>query len=215
VKAAAYVRVSSREQEASGLGLAAQKHALSAAAAQRGWTLEHVAVEVQSGATLRKRPVLRHLLEDLDAGRYDALIVSRLDRLARSVGDFAGMLDRAERHGWTMVCLSPGVDMSEPYGRMMAQVAASFAELERALISVRTREGLEQARARGTFRPGLHHRFDHEPTIARIMRMHEAGDSLGEIRRTLTEEGVPTKYGGAWTAKQVSRIIDRVKGNIQ
>jgi DNA invertase Pin-like site-specific DNA recombinase len=105
--------------------------------------------------------------------------------------------------------------MGEPYGRMMAQVAASFAELERSLISIRTREGLEQAKARGTFRPGAHHRFSDETTIARIMRMSAAGDSLHEIKRALEAEGVPTKYGGKWTAKQVSRIIDREAGNIQ
>jgi DNA invertase Pin-like site-specific DNA recombinase len=215
VRVAAYVRVSGREQEASGLGLAAQKAAVSAAAAQRGWTLAHVAVETASAGTLRKRPVLRTLLDDLDAGRYEGLIVSRLDRLARSVGDFAAMLDRADKHGWTMVCLSPGVDMSEPYGRMMAQVAASFAELERSLISIRTREGLEQARARGTFRPGVHHRFDDRPTIDRIGRMRQAGDSFHEIARALTDEGVPTKKGGAWTGSQVRRILEREKGNIR
>jgi DNA invertase Pin-like site-specific DNA recombinase len=216
VRIAGYVRVSGREQETSGLGLAAQKAALSAAAAQReGTILAHVAVEVASAAGMRKRPVLRTLLDDLDAGKFDGLIVSRLDRLARSVGDFAGMLDRADKHGWTLICLSPAVDMGEPYGRMMAQVAASFAELERSLISIRTREGLEQARARGTFRPGAHHRFSDETTIARIMRMNAAGDSLHEIKRALEAEGVPTKYGGKWTAKQVSRIIDREAGNIQ
>jgi DNA invertase Pin-like site-specific DNA recombinase len=77
------VRVSSREQEASGLSLAAQKDASAAAALQRDWTLSHIAVEVASAGNIRRRPVLNHLLDDLDAGKYEALIVTRLDRLAR------------------------------------------------------------------------------------------------------------------------------------
>ena len=215
MNAAAYVRVSGREQEASGLGLAAQKATVSAAAAQREWTLAHIAVEVASARNMRKRPVLRALLADLDAGRYEALIVGRLDRLARSVGDFAGMLDRADKHGWTMVCLSPAVDMSDPYGRMMAQVAASFAELERSLISIRTREGLEVARERGTFRPGEHARFTDQSVIGRMASRRAAGDSYGEIARMLNTEGVPSARGGVWTPATVRTILLREEGNIR
>jgi DNA invertase Pin-like site-specific DNA recombinase len=210
VKVAGYVRVSSREQGASGLSLAAQKDALSAAAALRdGWTLETIAIEVASAGNIRRRPVLSNLLTDLDRGRYSVLLVSRLDRLARSVGDFATMLDRAKEHGWELVCLDPAVDMTTPYGKAMAGVAAVFAELERELISQRTREGLAVARAEGRLaRRGLEFRFSHRPTIDRVVRLATVeGVSFGEIARTLQAEGVPTRRGGAWTSTAVRRIL--------
>jgi DNA invertase Pin-like site-specific DNA recombinase len=216
VKAAAYVRVSSREQESSGLGLAAQKDAVSAAAALReDWTLSHIAVEIASAGNMRRRPVLANLLNDLDRGRYDALIVSRLDRLARSVGDFAGMLDRADKHGWTLVCLSPNVDMSDPYGRMMAQVAATFAELERALISIRTKEALANPETQAKQRARWDRmRFSDPVTIGRMIRLHDAGESYGAIARQLNFEGIPTIRNGTWTATTVRAIIIRERGNI-
>jgi DNA invertase Pin-like site-specific DNA recombinase len=216
MKAAAYVRVSSREQEASGLSLAAQKDASAAAALDRDWTLSHIAVEVASAGNIRRRPVLNHLLDDLDAGKYEALIVTRLDRLARSLIDFLAMLERADANGWQLVCLSPNVDMSDPYGRCMAQVAGSFAELERALISIRTREGLSTEQAQGNIRrKAAAQCYGDRETIERIVRLSSMeGWSYGDIARQLTAEGVPTRRGGAWTSTQIRRIIIREKGNI-
>jgi DNA invertase Pin-like site-specific DNA recombinase len=214
VKVAGYVRVSSRAQGTSGLGLAAQKAALtSAAAAHDGWELVHLATEIASAGNTRKRPVLRLLLDEMDAGRYEILMCARLDRLARSVGDFASMMDRARAHGWKLVMLDPGVDMTTPYGEAMAGVAAVFAQLERALISQRTKEGLAIARERGTFVPGRHLQYQQPAVLARIMRWHETGSSYGEIVRRLDDEGIPTVRDGRWTATTVRRIIHREKGN--
>ena len=216
MRVAGYIRVSSREQGDSGLSLAAQKGALSAAAALReGWTLAHIAVEVASAGNTRKRPVLRNLLDDLDAGRYDALLVSRLDRLARSVGDFAAMLDRADRHGWTLVCLSPAVDMTEPYGKAMAGVAAVFAQLERELIAQRTREGLEIARARGTFKPGEHLRYSDPAGIARMRALRREGLSYDKVAAAMTAEGWPTRHGGAWAGRTIYDVLRREDHGIQ
>jgi DNA invertase Pin-like site-specific DNA recombinase len=214
MRVAGYVRVSSREQGATGLGLQAQKEALSAAAAHRdGWQLATVTVEVASAGNLRRRPVLTSLLDDMDAGRYGVLVVSRLDRLARSVGDFATTLDRAKRNGWELVCLDPAVDMTTPYGKAMAGVAAVFAELERELISQRTKEGLAVAVASGRVRKrNRAQEYGDRAVIDRMVRLHQPPHSytLGEIMRTLQAEGVPTRReGGRWTAAQVRRILLR------
>jgi DNA invertase Pin-like site-specific DNA recombinase len=214
MKVAGYLRVSSREQGATGLGLQAQKEALSAAAAHRdGWQLATVAVEIASAGNVRRRPVLTSLLDDLDAGRYGVLVVSRLDRLARSVGDFATTLDRAKRNGWELVCLDPAVDMTTPYGKAMAGVAAVFAELERELISQRTKEGLAVAIASGRMRArNLEQEYGDRAVIDRIVRLHSPPHSysLNEIRATLEAEGVPTRRkGGRWTSTQVRRILKR------
>jgi DNA invertase Pin-like site-specific DNA recombinase len=85
----------------------------------------------------------------LEAGQADALVVAKLDRLSRSVGDFAGLMDLARRQGWALIALDLGVDTTTPAGEMMANVMASFAQFERRVIAQRTKDALAQAKARG------------------------------------------------------------------
>lgn len=209
VRAAGYVRVSTREQAREGLSLPDQKQRLARECAHRGWTLATIVPDTSTGKSMDKRPGLRILLDELDAGIYEAMIVTRLDRIARSLADFLPVLERSSRHGWALTMLDPAVDTSTPYGRAMAQMAGAFAELEGALISQRTKEGLEYARARGTFRPGEHARYKDEAVIARILRWHGRGLSGPQIATRLRDEGVPGPLGPVWHAKTVNRLIRR------
>jgi DNA invertase Pin-like site-specific DNA recombinase len=142
-----YCRVSSEAQGADGYSLDAQEEAIRRACDGRGWEAPAVVREVASGSKANRPLLLDAVMRVEDA--QGILMVARLDRLSRSVGYFAQMLDRAQRNGWAIVCLDPAVDMSTPYGRAMAGMAAVFAQLERELISQRTKEGLAAARARG------------------------------------------------------------------
>lgn len=199
-----YVRVSTREQGASGLGIEAQREKCLAEIEKRGWTLSGVVSEVASAGG-KKRPELTRALRMLEVGQAEALMVSRIDRLSRSMLGFAEMLSSAEEKGWTLVCLDPAVDMSTPYGRMMAKVAMSFAELERELTSIRTKEGLAVAYANGNPR-----RYTDPDVIARIMRFRERGMSMRTIAETLTAAEVPTPMGGpTWSHKTVENILKR------
>lgn len=88
-------------------------------------------------------------LARLDRGEADTLISIRLDRISRSVADFAGLLDRAGCKGWGLVLLSPARDLADPAGRFTANVLASAAQYERELISARTKEGMTQRKLDG------------------------------------------------------------------
>jgi len=99
-----------------------------------------------SGATI-KRPALRRCLETLKAG--DTLIVWKLDRLGRSLRDLIAMLDDLRERGVRFRSLTEAIDTETPTGRAMWQMIGVLAELERSLISERTRAGVEAARARG------------------------------------------------------------------
>lgn len=134
-----YCRVSSEAQGADGYGLEAQEQAIVRACEARGWEAPRLVREVASGSKMG-RPELSVLLDELE--RHDVLMVARLDRLTRSIGHFAQLMDFAKSEGWEIVCLDPAVDMTTPYGRAMAGMAAVFAQLERELISQRTREAL-------------------------------------------------------------------------
>src|SRR5690349_9026977 len=142
-----YLRVSTEEQAAAGNGLAAQRATILAESARRGWQVEIVADEGGSGAFVN--PGLRTCLEKLANHRADALVVAKMDRLSRSVANAADILNAAKAQAWDLVVCDLGVDLSTPQGRAMANMLATFAELERDLISQRTREGLAAAKAAG------------------------------------------------------------------
>jgi len=92
--------VSTEEQSRNGTSLAGQREAIAAECRQRGWKLVEVREDAGfSGKSLR-RPGIRAALEAVESGRADALVVSRLDRLTRSLRDFTALLERARREGW-------------------------------------------------------------------------------------------------------------------
>lgn len=203
----AYTRVSTEEQGDAGYSLDAQLERIRSECERRGWLLTGREVDVIS-TRKAKRPALGRALAALAAKEYDGLVVARLDRLSRSVGEFAGLLDQADREGWQLVCLDPSVDTTSPYGRAMAQMAAVFAELERALISQRTKEGLAAARLAGTFRPGTYGPKPSAEAVARILELRAIGYSVRRITDLLSAEGIERPTGGSnWDRKTVTSVI--------
>jgi DNA invertase Pin-like site-specific DNA recombinase len=148
VRAVAYARVSTGWQE---LSLEHQERVMRAECERRGWSFA-LEFDSASGKTVRNRRGLQRALAGLAAGEFGALVVSKLDRLSRSLLDTCELMDRAQREGWALVCLSPAVDLTDPFGRAMAQVAGAFAELERGLISQRQKDSVAARRAAGTYR---------------------------------------------------------------
>lgn len=191
-----YVRVSTAEQADSGAGLAAQRATIEAEAARRGWTVAETYEDTAaSGKSLAGRPALAEALAALDRGEAAGLVVAKLDRLSRSVGDAADLLDRAQRGGWALVACDLGVDTSTPAGEAMANVMATFAQLERRLIGQRTRDALAVRRAQGVQlgRP----RTLPADVVDRIVADRVAGLGWSAIGRALDAENVPTAQGGA------------------
>jgi len=201
-----YIRVSTDLQAEHGASLSAQEAVLTAEAGRRGWDVEIIREEGKSAATLTKRPKLLAVLDRLDRGEADVLLSVRLDRVSRSVVDFAAMMQRAERKGWALTFTATAIDTTDASGRFSAHVMIAAAEFERALISARTREGMQQRKAEGaTF--GREVAAEFLPTYRRVLDMHRDGGSLNAIARTLNAEAVPTANGGTWYASTVRAII--------
>ncbi len=106
-------------------------------------------IELAGGGRGSDRPELRRALDRVRAlAPGSALLVVRLDRLARSLLDYASLAADAEREGWTILALD-APDRSTPSGRALSGMLAVFAELERDLIRARIRAALAERRARG------------------------------------------------------------------
>jgi DNA invertase Pin-like site-specific DNA recombinase len=205
-----YVRVSTAEQADSGAGLEAQRAAIEAEALRRGWTLAETFEDAgASGKSLSGRPGLQAALDAVERGDAQALVVAKLDRLSRSLLDFASLMERGRKRGWSLVALDLGVDTSTPSGEMMASVVATFAQFERRLIGQRTRDALAVKRAQGV-RLGRPREISAE-VVERIGELHAAGCSVAAIARKLNEENVPTPRGGRWHSPGVKRALSWVR----
>ena len=200
-----YARVSATDLPAE---VDAHTAVIRAEAKRRGWTVEvvvdhGVSVAVTPGA----RPALGPLLADLDA-RGGTLLVDRLDGLGRSLADLAALLDRAQAHGWAVVVLDVGLDMSTAAGRMTAGVLVSVAAVERGLIRARTREALAARKAAGV-RLGRPRLVD--PALAeRIRAERTAGSTLAAVADRLNAENIRTPTGREWTPATVRKITLQV-----
>lgn len=204
--ALAYVRVSTDDQAEKGASLDAQTAALVEAAERKGYRVEVIREEGRSGKSLANRPALADALDRLRKGQAQALYAHRLDRLSRSVADFAHLLDLSKRQGWTVAVLDADVDTSTPSGEFLVNVLASAAQYERRIIGARTRDALAQRRREGV-RLGRPSTLPAE-VVERIVADREAGASLREIAEALTAEGIPTAHGGAaWHASTVSKVL--------
>jgi DNA invertase Pin-like site-specific DNA recombinase len=208
----AYMRLSGGNgQDENGHGLAAQRHAIEQWAAANDATVIAWLEEIASGKSMKKRPKLTAALGMLDAGGADAIVVSKLDRLSRSMLDFAGILERVRARGWRLIVLDPYIDVESAMGEVIANILMSFAQWERRVISQRTKEGLAAARAKGV---QLGDRRPRVPSDVerRIRREHAAGVSMNAIAIGLNSDGVPTAHGGQrWHASTIRSILRRTE----
>jgi len=209
-KAYCYARVSTLGQAEDGMSLGAQEKQLIAAAEGAGYEVEILREEGRSGKSIQGRPVLRQALEDLDAGKAQALYVTRLDRLARSTGDFLSIVDRSHKHSWRLALLDLGLDTATYQGRFVVTIMAAMAEMERGMISLRQKDVHEDRRSKGKVwgkNIGPKSALNDE-TKERIWNERNSGMSFGEIAERLNNEGVETtNRGKQWYPSTVRHVF--------
>lgn len=205
-----YMRVSTADQAHSGLGLEAQRETITRYADAKGWNVVWYEDAGLSAKSL-DRPQLQAALDRLDASPkrrdVDGLLVAKLDRLSRSVVDFAGVLDLARARKWALVAIDLGVDTSTPTGELVANVMMSVAQWERRVIGERTSAAMQAAK-----RAGRH--------MGRVSVLPQStGDLLLSLRSThtlaataarLNRDGVTTATGLRWSANAVGKAHKRL-----
>jgi DNA invertase Pin-like site-specific DNA recombinase len=201
-----YVRVSTGEQAASGLGLEHQRQAIAHAVSQRGLELVEVFEDAGLSGSSLDRPGLSAALAAVTTGAADGLVVAKLDRLSRSLLDFAGLMDRSRRDGWSLIALDLGVDTSSPQGELMASVLATFAQFERRLIGERTKSALAVKKAQGV---QLGRPRSVDDSTVELLRQYRTADGLSyrAIADTLNAAGVPTGRNGKWWPATVQQVL--------
>ncbi|NDW45425.1 recombinase family protein [Ruegeria sp. PrR005] len=214
IRCAVYTRKSSEEgleqafnsldaqHEACAAYIASQKH--------EGWKLVPARYDDGglSGGTL-ERPALQCLLDHVEAGRVDMIVVYKIDRLTRSLMDFARLVDRFEAAGCSFVSVTQAFNTSSSMGRLTLNVLLSFAQFEREVTAERIRDKITASKKKGFWMGGnLPLGYDRHPdpekrtlvinppeaeTVTTLFKLYDDLGALGAVAREADRLGLRSK----------------------
>lgn len=225
MKAVSYLRVSTREQGRSGLGIESQREAINRFAELDGTSIVKEFVEIESGKgsdALTRRPVLAEALDYAKKNKCE-IFVYKIDRLGRNVHFISGLMEK--KVPFVVTSLTRNID------NMQLHMYAAFSEREREFISQRTKDALKVLKANGT-KLGTHKKsksaikkmtakghatHKHKAQLfaeyiyPTICRYRKDGFSCRKIAEEFNKLKIPTaREGGTWQATQVINIINRI-----
>jgi site-specific DNA recombinase len=219
MKAVGYIRVSTEEQVREGVSLDNQRSKIELFCAAKDWTLKHVyADEGKSGASLN-RDAVQELINDCKRGKFDVVVIYKLDRLTRSVKDLGWLIDLFEKSGVAFSSVSDNFDTTTANGKLVLNILGSVAQWERDIISERTRDALAHKKEQRQIYSPLPLGFEagedgrlvenekELEVVSKIRALREDGLSYQKIVDRLNNTGVPTKNGGRWSKSVVYGIV--------
>ena len=172
----------------------------------KGWTELPAVYEdaAQSGGNM-DRPAIRQMMQDIEAGRIDVIVIYKIDRLTRSLADFVRLMDLLDRYEVSFVSVTQSFDTSDSMGRMILNVLLTFAQFEREMIADRIRDKIGAMRRRGKWTGGTHPLgYDvidtrlvvNEAEATQVRRVFERFVELGSytaVKREVQAQGMLTK----------------------
>ncbi len=176
MKVALYARVSTDSQDPE-----VQLAALRSHVSNRGWEIVAEFIEKGVSGVKDRRPALDRLIDEAWKGKFQAVLVWRFDRFARSVKHLITALEQFRTLKMGFISLQEQFDTSTPIGQAMFTIIGAMAQLERDIIRERVKAGLDRARQRGVRlgRPSVEARPD------QVLALRGEGRSLGDIARHL------------------------------
>ena len=185
-----------------------------------GWVLVHDRYDDGgvSGGTL-ERPALKRLLADIEAGLVDVVVVYKIDRLSRSLMDFAKLVQIFDQNDVTFVSVTQSFNTTTSMGRLTLNILLSFAQFEREVIGERVRDKIAASRARGMWMGGpvpLGYRIENrkllidEAAAATVRHVFEGFAEIGSATRLLPilrAEGLLTKHGRPFDKGAVYKLL--------
>jgi site-specific DNA recombinase len=223
-RCAVYCRVSSDERlDQSFNSIDAQREAgIAYVASQKaeGWELVPDFYEDPgfSGGNM-ERPGLKRLLKDIQAGKIDIVVVYKIDRLSRSLADFAKMVEVFDNHMVSFSSVTQQINSATSMGRLMLNVLLSFAQFEREVTGERIRDKIAASKRKGMWMGGsvpLGYRVENralqiEPQeaelVQRIFEQFITEKSTTKIVKELNEQGIQTKRKKAFCKQSIYKIL--------
>jgi len=210
------------QREACEAYIASQKH--------EGWKLlpQHYDDGGVSGATMERKG-LRRLLDDIDAGIVDLVVVYKVDRLTRSLADFAKLIERLDASGSSFVSVTQAFNTSTSMGRLTLNVLLSFAQFEREVTAERIRDKIAQSKAKGMWMGGnvplgydvdgrsLKPHTEEAKIVVRLFELYDELDCLRQVEQRANKAGYRTKVrqmkngrttgGGPFSRGRIQHIL--------
>jgi len=220
-----YIRVSTEEQSTEGVSLPLQEEKITGYCELYG--LDLVKIERDAGVSAKSldRPGLATVLDDLERGRVDGLVIYKLDRLTRSLRDWDHLISRffSEKAGRQLFSVSDSIDTRTPSGKMVLNILMSVYQWEREEIGFRTRAALQGKIGRGERCGRIRFGYDlaadgrtlvpnprEQEAIAAMKRWNDQGMTYRQMVAALNEMGIETKTEGSiWQPTTVRQILLR------
>ena len=219
-KVGIYIRVSTARQDQEGYSIPLQKERLIAFCKAKGWVVAGLFVDPgHSGSTL-DRPGITALVDGVKAGKFDVVLVYKLDRLSRSQKDTLFLIeDVFMASGCDFVSMQESFDTSTIYGRAMVGILSVFAQMERETITERTLMGRSGRAEDGLWHGGgtdpIGYRYvdgalvidaEEAQQVREVYRLYASGHSVSEITRRMV--GCKTKHGDWSHTSTVGNVLD-------
>jgi site-specific DNA recombinase len=224
VKVIGYCRVSTDEQASNGVSLDTQEEKMRAYCLAKDWELMDVIRDEGISAKNLKRPALQSILVRVSKRNgkrgFEGIVVCKLDRLTRSVGDLAYLNKLFEANRVALVSIQEAVDTSTASGRLFHNIIACLSEWERGVISERTRDALRHKRSNGCLAGEIPYGYslkedgetlepipEEQKILKKIRSLRGSSLSYWKIADRLNSSGVTTKKGKKWYPATVQSVL--------
>lgn len=218
---ALYIRVSTERQAEEGYSLDAQAQRLGAYCQAQGWEVDgqHIYTDAGISGKSTHREQFQAMMQAARAGEIHRIVAMKLDRIARNVKDFLGIVEELKAAGCDLVLIKESFDTSTPHGKFALTMFAAMAELEAATITERVMSGKAQKASEGGYngaRCPLGYSYDQgafsivgdaADTVRYVFASFVAGQGMQAIAQELNDTSTPTARGGAWYASTVRTIL--------
>jgi site-specific DNA recombinase len=233
LKVIAYPRVSTDEQSEEGVSLQAQVAKMRAYADLYGIEIVDIVEDAGFSAKTLDRPGLQSILARLKRKEIDGILVAKLDRLSRNVGDWNHLIETyfAEKPGKTLLSVADQIDTRTATGRMVLNMMMTIYQWERETIAERTRDALRYKKSVGQKTGGpVPYGFERGPdklgpkgvpiktlvpcqseqeSLALMRAFRSEGMTLVEIGAELAARGIQRREGGAWDYQYISLLLKK------
>ena len=221
MKAIGYARVSTQGQVDNGISLEMQETKIRAYCEFNELDLVEIITDAGlSGKNVTGRPGVQRLLDLIQGRKVEAVVVYKLDRLGRSTMDLLEISKLLDKKNVSLHSLTEKLDTSTPHGKFFFTLTGALAEMERGIVSERTKSALGQLKANGRRTSGqaeFGYEFDadgnvvqnaHEQAIiAKIRQLSSQGMSIRNIQAELTREGYLSRQGNALSVATIHGIM--------